>query len=53
MGGEVLGTIDTKIKELNLTDQEMQDLVAFLKTLTGQVDPTVTAPPTVPADSPF
>jgi cytochrome c peroxidase len=53
MGGEVLGTIDTKIKPLDLTDQEMMDLVAFLQTLTGQVDPAVTAPPTVPADSPF
>ena len=53
MGGEVVGTIDTKIKELNLTDQEMNDLVAFLMTLTGEVDPAVTAPPVVPPDSPF
>jgi hypothetical protein len=53
MGGEVNGTISDKIKELNLTDQEMSDLVAFLMTLTGQVDPAVTAPPDVPPDSPF
>ena len=53
MGGEVNGTISDKIKQLNLSDQEMADLVAFLQSLTGQVDPTVTAPPTVPPDSPF
>jgi cytochrome c peroxidase len=53
MGGEVIGTIDTKIKELDLTDQEEQDLVAFLQTLTGEVDPAVTTAPVVPADSPF
>ena len=52
-GGEVNGTIDAKIKVLNLTDGELDDLVAFLQTLTGTVDPAVTAPPTVPADSPF
>jgi cytochrome c peroxidase len=52
-GGEFNGTIDAKIKELNLSDQEMKDLVAFLGTLTGQVDPAVTAEPTVPPDSPF
>jgi cytochrome c peroxidase len=52
-GAEVNGTIDPKIKQLNLTDQEMADLVAFLQTLTGQVDPDVIAAPTVPPDSPF
>ena len=52
-GGEVIGTLDDKIKQLNLTDQEIDDLVAFLMTLTGQVDPAVTAKPDVPADSPF
>ena len=51
--GEVNGTIDDKIKVLNLSDQEMSDLIAFLQTLTGQVDPDVIAAPTVPADSPF
>jgi len=52
-GGEVNGTIDAKIKVLNLTDAELDDLVAFLQTLTGEVDPAATTPPTVPADSPF
>jgi len=51
--GEINGTIDGKIKVLNLSDQEMSDLIAFLQALTGQVDPDVTAAPTVPADSPF
>lgn len=52
-GGEVNGTIDAKIKVLNLTDGELDDLVAFLNTLTGTVDPAVVATPVVPADSPF
>ena len=52
-GGESIGAIDEKIKVLNLTDREIDDLVAFLESLTGQVDPAVTAPPTVPADTPF
>jgi len=51
--GELIGTLDDKIKKLNLTDQEIDDLVAFLETLTGRVDPQVTAEPVVPADSPF
>lgn len=53
LGGEVNGTIDAKIKVLNLTDGELDDLVAFLNTLTGTVDPAVVATPDVPADSPF
>jgi cytochrome c peroxidase len=52
-GGETNGTIDPKVKVLDLTTQEQADLVAFLMTLTGTVDPAVVAPPTVPADSPF
>ncbi len=52
-GGESNGTIDAKIKVLNLTSQEIDDLVAFLETLTGQVDPAVTEPPVVPAASAF
>lgn len=52
-GGETIGTIDSKIKVLNLTPQEIADLVAFLETLTGQVDPAVTEPPVVPAASAF
>ncbi len=52
-GGETIGTIDPKIKVLNLSSQEIDDLVAFLETLTGQVDPAVTEPPVVPAASAF
>ena len=52
-GGETIGTIDSKIKVLNLTPQEIADLVAFMETLTGQVDPAVTEPPVVPAASAF
>jgi cytochrome c peroxidase len=52
-GGESIGTIDDKIKELNLSDQEIDDLVAFLESLTGQVDPAVTAEPIVPPASAF
>ncbi|MBL9019197.1 MAG: hypothetical protein JNL83_33720 [Myxococcales bacterium] len=52
-GGELIGTIDEKVKVLNLTEREIDDLVAFLESLTGVVDPAVTSPPTVPADTPF
>jgi cytochrome c peroxidase len=52
-GGETIGTIDPKVKVLNLTSQEIDDLVAFLETLTGQVDPAVIEPPVVPAASAF
>jgi cytochrome c peroxidase len=53
LGGETVGVIDEKIKVLNLTEQEIDDLVAFLESLTGEIDPTVTAPPTVPPASAF
>lgn len=53
LGGESIGTIDAKIKVLNLSDQEIDDLVAFMETLTGKVDPVVTEPPVVPAASAF
>jgi cytochrome c peroxidase len=36
--GTYAGVLDPKIKPLMLTDQEKADLVAFLKTLTGQLD---------------
>jgi cytochrome c peroxidase len=52
-GGETIGIIDAKIKVLNLSDQEIDDLVAFMETLTGTVDPVVTEPPVVPAASAF
>jgi cytochrome c peroxidase len=53
LGGETLGTIDAKIKVLNLTDSEIDDVIAFLETLTGQVDPLVVEPPIVPPASAF
>jgi cytochrome c peroxidase len=53
LGGESIGVIDDKIKVLNLSEQEIDDLVAFMESLTGQVDPAVTAEPTVPPASAF
>lgn len=53
LGGENVGTIDPLIKPLNLTDQEIDDLVAFMEALTGQMDPAVTEPPVVPPASAF
>jgi cytochrome c peroxidase len=53
LGGESIGTIDAKIKALNLSDQEIDDLVAFMESLTGTVDPVLTEPPVVPAASAF
>lgn len=53
LGGETLGVIDPKIKVLNLTDPEIDDLVAFLETLTGELDPGVADPPVVPPASGF
>jgi cytochrome c peroxidase len=53
LGGESIGVIDEKIKPLNLTEQEIDDLVAFLESLTGEIDAAVTAPPTVPPASAF
>ena len=52
-GGETLGTIDAKIKLLNLSELEITDLVAFLETLTSTLDPAITTPPTVPAATAF
>jgi cytochrome c peroxidase len=53
LGGESIGTIDSKIKVLNLTEQEIDDLVAFLESLTGHIDPAVVDPPSVPPASAF
>ncbi|MCX5746096.1 MAG: hypothetical protein NT062_26765, partial [Proteobacteria bacterium] len=53
LGGELIGTLDPKIKPLNLTDQEVDDLVAFLESLSGEVDPATIAAPMVPADTAF
>ena len=35
-GGHPNAQLDEKIKKLNLTDQEKADLVAFMKSLTGE-----------------
>jgi len=46
------GTKDPKIRPLGLTDNEQADLVAFLKTLTGVVEPDLAKdirPPAAPA----
>jgi len=51
--GELVGARDTRLRPLNLTAQEKQDLVAFLGTLTGAVEPSRTALPLLPAASPF
>jgi cytochrome c peroxidase len=53
LGGESIGTIDSKIKVLNLSEQEIDDVVAFLESLTGELDPAVAAEPTVPGASAF
>ena len=52
-GGEQIGTLDPKIKQLNLSEQEINDLVAFLETLTSTLDPTITSEPTIPPASSF
>ena len=53
MLGAPPGTRDAKVKPLNLTELEKQDLVHFLEALTAPVDPAVSAAPTVPATSSF
>ncbi|MDX2090670.1 MAG: cytochrome c peroxidase [Kofleriaceae bacterium] len=52
-GGEQIGTLDQKIKPLNLSDQEIDDLVAFLETLTSTLDPSITSTPVIPPASAF
>jgi cytochrome c peroxidase len=52
--GQWIGELSKDIVELNLTDQEVADLVAFLETLTGDPLPEETrSVPTIPPDSPF
>jgi cytochrome c peroxidase len=53
LGGETVGVLDEKIKVLNLTEQEIDDLVAFLATLTSTLDPAITSQPTLPAKTVF
>jgi cytochrome c peroxidase len=52
-GGELIGTIDAKIKPLNLSELEITDLVAFLESLTSTLDSSITTPPVVPAATAF
>ncbi len=57
-GGEIpgqtaLGSKDSRIRKLNLTEREIDDLVAFMESLTGTIDAGVIAPPQVPAPSGF
>jgi len=52
--GQINGELDDTIVELNLTDQELADLVAFLETLTGDPLPDeVRTAPEIPPASPF
>ncbi len=44
--------LDGGIRPLNLTDAQMDDLVAFMKALTGSKDQTQTAGPTAQGDQP-
>jgi len=50
---EVVGTLDPLVLPLDLTDAEIDDLVAFLETLTGTLDPALSEPPAIPPPSPF
>jgi cytochrome c peroxidase len=52
-GGEQIGRRDQLLVPLNLTDGEIDDIVAFLETLGGAPDPVVTMPPELPPASPF
>jgi cytochrome c peroxidase len=51
--GETVGTLDTRMTILTLSNQEIDDLVAFLNSLTGEVDSAVIEPPVVPGPSGF
>ena len=47
-GGNKNPWLSSDVRPLNLAAQEQQDLVAFLKALTGEIDPEVGKPPTLP-----
>ena len=47
-GGHKNAWLSSDVKPLNLTGQEQKDLVAFLHALTGEIDPDVGKPPTLP-----
>ncbi len=52
-GGELVGRRDPVIQPIQLTDQEIDDLVAFLESLTSQLDTAVTTPPVIPRETVF
>ena len=47
-GGHKNPWLTPAVQPLNLTAQEQADLVAFLQALTGEIDPEVARPPTLP-----
>ena len=47
-GGVKNPWLSSDVRPLNLTAQEQKDLVAFLQSLTGEIDPEVGKPPTLP-----
>ena len=47
-GGHKNPWLSSDVKPLKLTDQEQKDLVAFLNSLSGEIDPEVGKPPTLP-----
>jgi cytochrome c peroxidase len=51
-GGERVGELDPFMQPLHLSAEERADLVAFLESLTGRVDPALIAPPPLPPATP-
>jgi cytochrome c peroxidase len=47
-GGAPNPWLSSGLEPLGLTARERSDLVAFLESLTGQIDPEVTSPPELP-----
>ena len=47
-GGVKNPSLSKEIQPLNLSAREQADLVAFLKSLTGEIDPEVGKPPVLP-----
>lgn len=53
MVGTQVGKVDKKVQKLDLSDGEIAELVAFLKTLTAPVPAEITSMPAVPPSSNF
>jgi len=47
-GGHKNPWLSSEVKPLKLTDQEQKDVVAFLNSLSGEIDPEVGKPPALP-----